>query len=151
MEERGVLTFRTRVILVGASYAGWMRGTMTFGLHSKIADFGWPKRLAGYVFLYAAYVLFTIFADPSIVRFIDANYPGVFFYHLQADEAPGPLGDPAILLLSIAIHYIIFIIAFIPIAVKARMSLVLIITFALLNELIIFACQLSWFTLFPID
>jgi hypothetical protein len=125
-----------------------MRGNMSVELNSKITDFGWPKRLAVYAVLYAGYVLFTILVDPPILRFVDTNYPGVLFYHLEADEAPGPLGDSALLLFSIIVHYIIFAIVFIPIAIKARKSRFLLFIFALLNEPIIFAAQLAWPALF---
>ncbi|TIV99582.1 MAG: hypothetical protein E5V85_07155 [Mesorhizobium sp.] len=123
---------------------------MTFGLSSKIADFGWPKRLAVYAFLYAIYLLFVMLVVPLSMRFIDTHYPGVFFYHLEEGEAPGPIGDPNVLLLSIALDYVFFALIFIPTAVKVRMPLLLIFAIAALNEPIIFVCQIGWLALFSV-
>lgn len=126
-----------------------MPGTMTFGLPSKIAVFGWPKRLAVYAFLYAIYLLLTVLVGPKVVQFVDSNYPGKFFYHLEVDENPGPLGTDS-LLFSITIDYFLFAVLFIPIAIKARMPAYLIFILAVLNEPIIFICLVGWFTLFSI-
>ncbi|TIV70925.1 MAG: hypothetical protein E5V89_12420 [Mesorhizobium sp.] len=150
--ERGIPTFCTRRELSSSALltAGGMRGTMTFGLSSKIADFRWQKRLAVYAFLYAIYLLFVMLAVPLTMRFIDTHYPGVLFYHLEEGEAPGPIGDPDVLLLSIALDYIFFALIFISIAVKMRMPLVLIFILAILNEPIIFVCQIGWLALLSI-
>lgn len=123
---------------------------MTFGLPSKIADFGWPKRLAVYTFLYAIYLLFVMLVVPLTMQFIDTHYPSVFFYHLEEGEAPGPIGDPDVLLLSVALDYILFAMIFIAIAVKLRMPFVLIFMLAILNEPIIFVCQIGWLSLLSI-
>jgi hypothetical protein len=120
---------------------------MTFVVRSKTADLGWPKRLAGYAFLYAIYLLFVPFVVPLTMRFIDTHYPGVLFYPLEEGEAPGPIGDPDFLLLSIALDYIFFALIFVPIAVKVRMPLVLIFILAVLNEPIILVCQIGWLTI----
>ncbi|MBZ9997079.1 hypothetical protein [Mesorhizobium sp. BH1-1-4] len=123
---------------------------MTLGLRSKIAEFGWPKRLALYTFLYAAYVLFAALVGPRIIQFVDNNYPGLFFYHLDPDESPGPIGDLELVLFSIIIDYILLAFIFVPFAIKVRMPLVLIFAVTVLNEPIIFICLIGWDAFFPI-
>jgi uncharacterized membrane protein YhaH (DUF805 family) len=123
--------------------AAGLRGIMAFGLSSKIANCDWRKRLAVYVFMYFIYVLLHILIAPLVMRFIDTNYPGVFFYHLKPDKHPGPLGDPSAFLLSVFIDYIFFVVFFVPIALKTKMPIVLIVILGVLNEPIIFVCLIG--------
>ena len=97
----------------------------------------WYTKILIGVIIYILYVVICYASTGPIIGFLDLHFPFKFFYHLQDDEADGPIGDPMLLATGIWIQILMFWMTFAPIALFFGTPKVALIILTFLNEFII--------------
>lgn len=88
--------------------------------------------LVGGVYLCAISIEFNL--TGTVLDYIDQNYPGVYFYHLQEGEGPGPLPDANEAWIADCFGYGLLSLLFVPFAVFVRVPFLAIAGLILLKD-----------------
>ena len=104
------------------------------GIWAARRSYPWYTGLLIGVIAYILYVIICYASTGPILWFLDLHFPFKFFYHLQDDEADGPIGDPMLLATGIWIQIIIFWMTFAPVALFFGTPRVVLIILTFLNQ-----------------